>query len=416
MPPIKRRPRGEGGLRRRADGYWVATIELGVDPLTGRRGRRGIVRRRQEDVLREKRALERQRDDYGTVPAAGITVGMWLDMWVEDVAQLKPNTRRSYRSTIRTYIAPTIGHVPLAKLTPDHVRRMTGAAAERGLSPSTVHRAYAVLSSALTSAVEDGKLASSPTRRMRAPRVPEDDTLVLSVEQSKGFMQHVWHDPLGMRWALALLTGMRQGEILGLEWSRVSAQRIDLSWQLQRLGFRHGCGGTCHVRRPGSCPQRELDVRPDDEYQQVLGGLCLIRPKSAAGRRIIPAIPAIAGILAEQRRRQQAAGIASRFVFTRPDGSPIDPSLDSAAWHAALGSARLPQTKLHAARHTAATLLLEAGVDGKVVQQIVGHSTVAMSRRYQHVSTALAGDALGAVAELIGLGAIQAPATPAAIE
>ena len=157
------------------------------------------------------------------------------------------------------------------------------------------------------------------------------------------------------------------------------------------------------MARPGSCPQRQLDVRPDDECRQVAGGLCLVRPKSAAGRRVIPVIPALAAILAEAQRRQRAAGIESRFVFARPDGRPIDPSDDNSAWHAALSAAGMPQTKLHAARHTAATLLLEAGVDGRVVQQIVGHSTVAMSRRYQHVSTTLAGDALGAVAELIGL-------------
>lgn len=403
-----RRARGEGGLRQRSDGYWAATVEIGHNPETGRRQRREIVRKTQAEALAEKRRTERQRDDYGTVSPARLTVGEWLHTWVEDVAQVKPSTRTGYRSTIRLYLEPTLGRIQLARLTPDDIRRMHATVASRrhggrNLSPDTVRRAHRVLSAALTAAVHEGKLVSSPAGRMRPPRAPEAEAAVLNAEQTKTLMQCTWNDWDGMRWALALLTGMRQGEILGLEWARVGNERIDLSWQLQRLPYRHGCGGTCSVTRAGSCPRRELDVKPDDEYEQVDGGICLIRPKSDAGKRVIPMIPEMRAILAEQARRQRDAGLEPRFVFTRRDGRPVDYSSDNAAWHRALVAASLPSIKLHSARHTAATLLLEAGVDGRVVQQIAGHSTVAMTRRYQHVSTALASEGLGAVAALIGL-------------
>ena len=214
---------------------------------------------------------------------------------------------------------------------------------------------------------------------------------------------------------MALLLGLRQGEALGLEWSRVDleAGTIDLSWQLQRLPFRHGCTvvtassgvdtASCGRRRAGSCPQRVLDVPSGFQHRPLAGALALTRPKSAAGYRVIP-IPAFVAIALRNHREWHGPAF-NGLVFARPDGTPIDPSEDSAAWHAALKRAGLPSLKLHAARHTTATLLLELDVDARIVQTIMGHSTAAMTRAYQHGSREMqrrAMDQMGALFEIEG--------------
>ena len=404
----RRRTKGDGGLWQRKDGMWVGSIEAGWDE-NGDRQRKYVSAKSQAVALEKLRIARAAMDRHGSVPTKTTTVEAWLTLWIETVAQVKPSTRGSYRSTIRTYLVPKLGRHRLEKLAPTHIRVMLAwiqgpEPSGLGLSASTAHRAHRVLRKALSDAVSEGLLTASPVAAVKAPSLAGIEQDFLTVDQVRTFLAATFEDWWGPRWATAFLTGERQGEVLGMEWSRVNlaARTIDVSWQLQRVQYRHGCGGTCHVKRPGSCPEAELDVPPWFQVRRLDGGLCLTRPKTASGTRLVPISDALVAYL--HRQAQQSRGLPNPhgLVFHREDGRPVDPSQDSAAWHAALKAAGLPPVKHHVARHTAATLMLIAGADAKVVQSVMGHSTVTMTRAYQHVDQTLSATAMAAMAGLLG--------------
>lgn len=397
-----RRARGAGALYKRKDGMWVGAVDVGWKP-DGTRDRRTVSSRSKAKAA-AKLAELRGKVALSEAAPSSTTVKAWLDRWLDDL-RVAPMTERSYRETSRLYLVPALGRRRLDKLAPQHVRDLlrwieSPAPEGLGLSASTTHRAHRVLRIALNAALVDGLVTRNVATLVKPPSLKGRAQASLTAEQAKDLLRSLGpHDDLAARWAVALLLGLRQGEALGLEWSRVDleAGTIDLSWQLQRLGYRHACDGSCGKKRAGSCPRRQLDVRPGHIHRQVYGSLCLTKPKSYD--RVVPLPPMV---LAALWAHHEAFGTTvDGLVFTRSSGQPHDPSDDNAAWHAALVAAKVPRVKLHAARHTTATLLLELGVDPHVAQAILGHSSVAVTRGYQHVRLELARDAMGALGDLL---------------
>lgn len=400
-----RRARGAGALYKRQDGMWVGAVDVGWKP-NGTRDRRQVSSKSKAAAASKLRELLLQVQTTGAPPARSMTMKAWLDRWLDDL-RVAPMTERSYRETSRLYLVPALGRRRVDKLAPQHVRDMlrwieSPKPDGLGLSASTTHRAHRVLRIALNAAIVDGLVARNVATLVKPPSLKGGAQASLTADQAKVLLRSLdVDDELTARWAVALLLGLRQGEALGLEWSRVDleAGTIDLSWQLQRLGYRHGCGGACSSKKAGWCPKRQLDVRPGHVHRQVYGSLCLTKPKSYD--RVVP-LPRVV-LTALWAQHERFGTTVDGLVFTRPDGNPHDPSVDNAAWHAALKAAGLPRVKLHAARHTTATLLLELGVDPHVVQAILGHSSAAVTRGYQHVRLELARDAVGGLADLLRL-------------
>lgn len=398
-----RRDKGSGSLfQRSSDGRWIGTIDTGWGP-DGRRKRKTVSAKTKAEATRKLAAVQRDIARHGISSATSTTVKAYLEDWLTTV-RVKPSTLATYRGHVRRYLVPGLGRRRLDQLEPQHVRELLRKLERDGLSPATVNGVHRVLRAALSDAVDDQRIPRNVARNVTPPNPAGREVATLTTEQAKTLLRATpVTDPLAARWALAILLGLRQGEALGLEWDRVDlgAGTLHLSWQLQRLPYRHGCGGTCGRKRAGSCPNRALAVPRDFEHRPVDGALALTRPKSQAGWRVIP-LPSF--VLTALRGHYEHHGAAlSGLVFTRDDGRPWDPSLDSAAWHAALRRADLPPLKLHGARHTAASLLLELDVDPKVIGAILGHSTVAMTRAYQHAGLELqrrAMDAMGGLFEV----------------
>jgi integrase len=210
------------------------------------------------------------------------------------------------------------------------------------------------------------------------------------------------------RWSIGLALELRQGEALGLRWAFVGLDAAELRvwWQLRRRSFEHGCGDTpCGRRRGGNCPQRILPLRAGEVAVLDLSkpptadrrtGLVLKAPK-CKGKRTVALPQQVVEQLRQQKFNQDIEQILAEdtwhdhgFVFAQPDGRPIDPSDDYAEWRDLLKTTGVPATKLHNARHTAASILILLGVPIEVVQEILGHSDVRTTRRYVHVASEMA--------------------------
>lgn len=403
----KKRTNGDGSVYYRAsDNRWCASLSLRSLDGTPHRITRTVpakgTAKQQEAAARAKLVeLKRERDkNGGDIPTAVLNVATWAQAWLAtDVEpELRPKTAQSYRTTVEQYIIPAIGTKQLVKLTPDHVRQVIAYVTEKGLSSRSAALAYQVLSMLLKAAYREGKVARNVADLVKRPRMKAETLKVLSADDAIKVLQVVSNDRLGSRWAAAFLTGARQGELLGLELDRVG-ETLDLSWQLQRIPWRHGCGARgeqgwpCGKTAGTSCPQRKIIVPVDHELRHLAGGLYLSRPKSTAGWRVIPLVEPLRTII--QRRAEVARQEPNThgLLWTNLDGSPLDPWSDNNAWHDVLVRAGFEETRpdgtvhkqinLHSARHTTVDLLYQANVAEVDIQEIVGHSAVAVTRGYR---------------------------------
>lgn len=389
-----RRAHGEGGLYQRDNGLWVVTIEEGFED--GKRRRWQATSRTQAGALEKRRKALERRARYGVMGSASLTVGQWLNRWLDEFVDptLKPRTAHGYRCHVERDITPRIGRRRLLELTPGNVEAMLRAVAahpDRKGNPraATARACHRVLRSALSDAEREGLVprnvavgADVPASRPVKP--------TLTPEQVRTIATAV--DPMRARWLAALDAGLRQGEALGLEWDRVDfdAGTIAVDWQLQRIAYRHGCGTRskagdwpCGRRFAGDCDAKHLPIPADQEARVLAGGLVLTRPKSANGVRVVSMTKRLSKALAAHRKR---TGVIAGLVWT-DDGRPIDPRADAKAWAGMLERLEIPHVGLHSARRTTATVLRDQGVDVTVIRDMLGHGDIEQTRAYQQVGT-----------------------------
>ncbi|MEW1705932.1 tyrosine-type recombinase/integrase [Microbacterium sp. NPDC089190] len=420
------RGKGEGSIAfDQAKRLWVGRIELPAHDFdehgVPKRRRRIIRRKDKSEVMREMQKLRKQLEDRGDLPTASQTTGTWLSYWLREIAprERRPKTMVSYRSVMATHIIPVIGRVRLDKLTPADVRKVTARMASAGASSTSQRNAFSILSAALRTAEREGRIPRNPCDLMDAPRKAVAKLDVLTVDEARRLLNTLSGTLEGALWATYILTGARRGEVLGFRWDSIQFDgqpRIELSWQLQRLGWAHGCGEKpeksdrwpCGFIRGHACHSRWLDVPADYEYEHLSNGMYLTRPKSKAGWRVIPLVEPLYSYLAWVKANTSSNEWG--LVFTDADGGPIDPDKASKAWPLALKAAGInkPGVRLHDARHTAVDLLYAAKVPEDVIMRIVGHSTRAMSRSYASgVDDARDRDAMRSVSSVLGFGVLE---------
>lgn len=395
--PRSTRGKGEGALFKDARGYWTATVEL---PARDGKRRRKTVRARDKDTAKSMLiALTKDLHDNGDLPTTDQTVAQWFDYWFRAIVQpdVRPKTAEGYRTITYNHVIPTIGSVRLSKVSARTIRLVTDRVTSpvhkagkgkplRALSSTYALQVHRVISIALEAAVREKRITSNPAKSMNAPRkqLTKLDVLTLpeSVEAMKLFIAD---EEYGTRWATALLTGARRGEVLGLEVDRIG-DSLDLSWQLQRMLFEHGCvtkddgNHSCRWTRAAECPERKIVVPADYEYRPAGGGLYLTRPKSRAGWRVVPLVEPLKTLL---ERHMEKNPPVNGMVFTRA-GKPVHPDYDSKLWTEWMKANMKDRTvRLHDLRHSTADLLYLAGIPEDLISEILGHSTRAMSRAYK---------------------------------
>lgn len=352
---------GVGGMiRKRSDGRWEGRY-VGPD---GRK--HSVYARKEGDVRRLLREAVAQ-SDAGLAPVSHrLTVAAYLDRWLADSVEprLRPRTVDSYRETCRRYIAPAIGGVAVAKLERAHIQRMVADLTARGdLSPTTVRYAYSVLRIALGRAVKDGVVHRNVAELVDPPRKSTVEMRPLTGEQVRHFLDATADDRFGPLYALAVATGMRQGELLALRWD-------DVDLEARTLDVRHSL-------------QRRSRV--------------LAEPKTQRGRRRLvlgeSALDALRTQASRQRRARIAAGRSwhdEGLIFTTGEGRPLDGANVTHGLQVALERLGLPRQRFHDLRHAHATLMLEAGEELAVISRTLGHADLSTTADiYSHLTRAM---------------------------
>lgn len=375
------RGKGEGSVFKDSRGLWNGTIEL--PPLNGERRRKTIRRKNKKDLLEALADAKTELHRLGDLPTKSQTVEQWFNYWLKQVArEVRPNTFDGYKRTVHNHIIPAIGNVKLDKLTATHMRRVHDGILAKGLSSTTALLAHRTMSASFKIAIREGRLSRNPAMLTAAPRKANVKLDVLDLPESLSLLEHTLETPERVIWATYLLTAARRGEIIGLERDRLG-DVLDLSWQLQRIPYVHGCDGRCGPRFGGDCPDRTISVPVDYESRHITGGLYWTRPKSNKGWRIIPLVDPLRSVL--ERHVATAPENPHGLVFARPDGSAYDPRVASAEWRTIMKSifGEERAVRLHDLRHTSVDLLYTAGVPEDVIIDIVGHSTRSQSQGYK---------------------------------
>jgi integrase len=368
----KRRGNNEGSIYRRKDGYWVG--QYGIQTPKGIKTRY-IYGKRREDV-REKLAKAIANRDGGLVYDAGnMTVGEYLDRWLNDSMRntVRRRTWERYEQFVRVHLTPGLGKIKVAKLTPAHVRGLYRDRLDSGLAPRTVLHIHRAFSKALKQAVADGLIPRNPAAPVKSPQPRQEEIRPLNREQVRALFEAASGDRLEALYVLAVTAGLRRGELQGLKWDD-----LDLE------------AGMLQVRRTLSEPK---------------GGYIFEAPKSGKGRSVRLTRKATAA-LREHRKRQleermQKAGLWQEqgLVFPSGVGTPLWGGNLNRTFKSTLRRAGLPKsTRFHNLRHTCATLLLKQGVNPKFVQELLGHADISLTLNvYSHVLPDMGDAAAGAM-------------------
>lgn len=317
----------------------------------------------------------REKHDATTLPVGkSPTLEQWLNQCHSRLLPrrgMKESSLVNYRKVFDSYLIPLLGHIKIDQLSADHIEDAwqilaeTGnptSAEEKPLAPATIHHAHVVLSRCLRLAIQKKRLKTNPAGpdSMDAPSKGTSEAQPLATEDWGKVLDTAPSLPNAARWTVALALGLRQGEALGLRWDDVDLET-----------------GTLRVRQT-------LSRLPGK-------GIVFGTPKTERSKRTIVLPEEFLPELRAHRKEQNAARLLagdqwtdSGLVFTHADGRPIDPSVDRYRWHGLLETAGVAPIKLHAARHTAATIMLLRGVDPRVVMDIMGWSQISTAANYQH--------------------------------
>jgi integrase len=382
MSAAKRRVNAEGSNpRQRLDGRWQ--INIRVTDADGVSKRMSVLGRTAEEARRKTVDLRRRLEDGQPVRDAKETTGSFAQRWIESTlaaSDRKPATKSLYATLARKHIIDgALGRVALDRLRLSHVDAFVVELRGKGLAESTVRSVYTVLRAVLDGAVRDGALGRNPAALVKRPKVTTKEAAHLGTSDVKALVEAMSGSRYQSLVELLVSTGLRRGEALALRWTDIDQDR--------------------NV------------IRVRGTLGRIDGELVVSEPKTAKSKRIVPMSPAVTTLLRRSRVHQQQERLragsqwtASGFVFTTDLGEPCDPRNALRAVKAAAKRAGLdPAVGLHTLRHSAATVMLTNGVPIKVVSDVLGHSSIAITGDvYGHVTEDVAREALAALSTAFG--------------
>jgi integrase len=366
---------GQGTITPRADGR----LQVAVTMLDGRRIYRYIPR--MADRKQQRRLAERERGKLieareRDLDPSSRMLGDYLRSWIDELRDAtrrrpRPRTLEHYRHVVEAKVIPALGDIRLDRLTPRHVQGWLDAIDE---SPRSVHHYRAVVRRALNIAVRHQLLAYNPAIQVEMPEIPQFEGAPLTAAEARSLFAATRTDRLGALWRLAIDTGLRESELLGLAW-----EDVDLA------------AGT---------------IRVAHQLWRSEGAWHLVAPKSGTKRETIHLMPSTIDALRDHQRRMAAERTpAWRYfglVFVTPTGEPIARGALLRSFHAACDAAAIARRRVHDLRGSTATILQDEGIPEAVRMARLGHATTRMARHYAQVRDDLDREAAMALERVIG--------------
>jgi integrase len=346
--------------------YWEARYTTGYDPGTGKQIQKSVTGATQKEVAAKLRQITMELDLGTYHEKSKLTLAEWLDQWTSDyLCRLKPLSQKTYMDQVNNHIKPALGAVKLEELTTHMIQKFynnlqNGKLAK--LSAKSIKNIHGVLHKALQQAVATNQLAQNPADACCLPRVVKPEISVLEPEQIALVLKEAEKDDYHNLFLVAMFTGMRQGELLGLAWEAVD--------------FKTGC-----------ITVKQQLQRKDGEYY-------LLTPKSGKPRKIFPAPVVMDALRREQQQqalRQAQAGELwnnpFHLVFTDESGKNLVRRTVVKHFKSVAARAGVSESRFHDLRHSFAVTSLQAGDDVKTVQENLGHATAAFTLDvYGHVT------------------------------
>jgi len=365
-----RTAKGTGHIRQREDGRWECQITLGQDLGTGKQRRKSIYGKTQSEVRKKLQAIQKEVDEGTYIEPTKMTYGIWLDEWLKNYLSDKSmNTRKGYESCVRVRIKPLLGSARLSALTLPDIQAFINKQQEPiphleldPLGGKSIKNLHGVLSKSFKQAIACGYIRINPATGCKLPRWDKPEMLYLDSNQLAAFLQAIRGHKHELLLILAVLTGMREGELVGFTWDSVNF-----------------VNGTIYINK-------QLQLISKDNYKESL-------PKWNKKRIISPA-PAIMQLLREHKvhQEQQAelagAGWGNKggYVFTNEIGEHLKiPTVYKnfkrivEKMAVTLNTSELADTRFHDLRHTYAVTALQAGDSIQAVSENMGHHSTAFT-------------------------------------
>jgi len=368
----RKRGQNEGSIYQRKDGLWTVQVTI-------QNKRISKYFKTQSECREWLRNTLNQIQNGLTVAGARTTVIEFLQQWLGTIREsVRPKTLYQYTQIVRQHISPHLGAIKLKDLRPDQIQALYNEELDKGVSARTVLLTHSVLHKALNQALKLGLIGRNPAQAVSRPKVSHKEMRVLTSDQARTFLSAAESTRYQALFHLALHTGMREGELLGLKWE-------DLDWVTRQL----------QVKR---------------QLQRMSGkGLVFAEPKTAAGRRTIVLSKSMVEKLREhmdnQNQVRQQAGEKwqeNGLIFPTTIGTPMAARNMYEDFKKLLKRIGLPVIRFHDLRHTAATLMLQQGVHAKIVQERLGHADISMTlNTYSHVLPSMQEEAAEKLDELL---------------
>ncbi|MDX0574604.1 tyrosine-type recombinase/integrase [Sinorhizobium medicae] len=369
----------KGHIRERSPGHWAIVLDVGeIDPKTGKKKRKwhsftGTKRQAQSECAR----LIAEIKSGGYVEPTKQTVSEFLTEWLTFIKPtVTPKTHERYAEICEKNLGPLIGDVTLAKLKTDKIDAAFAKALTEGhrrgggLSPRTVHHMRRVLIKALNQAVTWDRLVKNPAAATTPPKIERTKMLAYDPDQTAILLEAFRPTRMFIPMMLAVMCGLRRGEILALRW-----RHVDLSANRRMLSIR-------------------------ESAEQTKEGVRYKEPKAGKSRTVALSSMMLAELKAHRARQaeeQLKIGIRpddDSFVVAQIDGRPLKPVSLTHEWTRLLAKTSLPRIRFHDLRHTHASQMLAAGVHPKVASERLGHSTIGITLDlYSHVMPGMQADA-----------------------
>jgi integrase len=419
----RKRGQGEGSIRKRKDGTWEARYTIGRD-ANGKQIQKSIYNKNSMILKQELRDILTKINKGTYTEPSKITVKDWLDTWLWEYKKdsVKISTFTRYESLSRVHIIPSIGNYYVRDLRPEHIQKFINAKGKEGLSPRSLKYIHVTLHNALDQALKNGIVTRNAAEAVTLPRQHKKEIRILTLDEQKKFLEAAKGHRYEAAFVLTLFTGLRLGELLALSWEDVDLSEgiLRVSRTIQRVKTTY-----------------DKDINMSDKGIKKSEVVIQQSPKTKSGFRSIPLLDEVISVLKAHKKRQSEEKLKNAALYTNNGlvfcdevGKWIEPRqmiryFELVAEKAGLGKIKMPKgwepgdelpndfsfpkwfippegwepgkplpkdfkppkgINFHALRHTFATRGLENGIPAKIMQEILGHSSITMTLDlYSHV-------------------------------